>query len=181
MLRSVVGDGMGNEALEALLLGCDGDISAASNTFFDGNSMSHKPMTPHTNSPPTGGDFLEHLALAEAREDAQLKASAPLAVGVPVSTAPDSTRPSRPQSSPEVVPMGLPVAMHCYHEGTHPMAALSMNEQMVAEIAELRARVSRAEARAAAATEVPRRKWLHRPRQPRSRMLLPSSAQSVRR
>ena len=49
--------------------------------------------------------------------------------------------------------MGLPVAMHCYHEGTHPMAALSMNEQMVAEIAELRARVSRAEAHAAAATE----------------------------
>ena len=167
MLRTVVGKSVDDIALKSLLSRGGGDVSAAVNLFFDGS----KPMTPRLKAPPTGG-FLDHLALAEARDGAGQQAAIPLAVGVSVpfatavpfapamalTTKPDSARPSRPQTPREAVPMGLPVAqpvaVHFSHEGPHVMAApAAMDAQMAAEMVDLRARVTRAEAQAAAAAE----------------------------
>ena len=40
MLRSIIGDGVGDDMLKALLLRAGGDVSAAANSFFDGGAAS---------------------------------------------------------------------------------------------------------------------------------------------
>jgi hypothetical protein len=57
MLRSIVGDGVGDETLRALLLRAGGDVSAAANSFFDGGVatlMSSGPPADASGAAPVG-------------------------------------------------------------------------------------------------------------------------------
>ena len=170
VLRSVLPKGVGDGALEALLLRCGGDVSAAANTFFDGGTsalMSPRQTTPRCKAMPadSGGDSLDRFARAEARDSAGQKAPPALVVGVPVLDGCDTARLSRPQTPREAVPMSLPpdgrvpmglpvdLDVELSHRWPHMPAASAMDGQIAEEMAELRARVARAEAQAAAAVE----------------------------
>jgi len=133
-------------------------------------------------SPPTRGHFLDHFAQADARDGAAEQQTPPVAVGVPVfpgqssSSRPPSSRPGTshpPEATAAVATGAVPIDVPAFFspEGPHtattttratmlpPTATPSaistpMEAQVEAEMAELRARVARAEALAAQATEL---------------------------